>query len=295
LAAGDALGTSVEFQAPGTFEPLTDIIGGGPFKLPAGAWTDDTSMALCLAESLVESAGFDPHDQMERYLRWYETGYWSSTGKCFDIGNTIYGALARYKVTGNPIAGSTDPEVAGNGSIMRLAAIPLFYGNDPRKAIEMSGQSSLTTHGSVITVDACRYMGGLIIGALRGTRKHELLEKKYAPVPNLWEAEPLTDRIDEVASGSFKTREPPTIQGTGYVVKSLEAALWCLHKTDNFRDGALLAANLGDDADTTAAVYGQIAGAYYGEQGIPENWRSILVYSDQIGRLADKLYEATVA
>ena len=120
LAVGDAVGTTVEFKAPGTFAPVSDMVGGGPFGLRPGQWTDDTSMALCLAESLIECGGFDARDQMERYVRWWREGHLSSTGKCFDIGNTTRAALSRFEKTGDPFAGSTEPNVAGNGSLMRL-------------------------------------------------------------------------------------------------------------------------------------------------------------------------------
>jgi len=127
LAVGDALGTTVEFKRPGTFEPVTDITGGGPFGLAPGEWTDDTSMALCLAASLLEQQGFDPNDQMQRYVRWYREGYFSCTGHCFDIGNTVAAALGRFEKNGDPYAGSKDPSTAGNGSIMRLAPVALFF------------------------------------------------------------------------------------------------------------------------------------------------------------------------
>ncbi len=108
LAVGDALGTTLEFKAPGTFKPIKDIVGGGPFHLKPGQWTDDTSMALCLAESLIEKNGFDPVDQLERYVRWYRQGHLSSTGKCFDIGGTVRSALSRFERTHEPYCGSTD-------------------------------------------------------------------------------------------------------------------------------------------------------------------------------------------
>jgi len=152
LAAGDALGTTLEFMPPGSFTPVKDIVGGGPFRLKPGQWTDDTSMALCLAESLVERKGFDPVDQLERYVRWYREGHLSSTGSCFDIGNTVSGALQQFEETGKPDCGPTDPMSAGNGSIMRLAPVPLFYLQRPREAIERSGESSLTTHGAPAAV-----------------------------------------------------------------------------------------------------------------------------------------------
>ena len=175
LAAGDALGTTVEFKSPGSFSPLTDMVGGGPFGLEPGQWTDDTSMALCLAESLVEKQGFDPKDQMERYCRWYREGYLSSNGRCFDIGNTVRSALEDFEATGDPISGPTSPRSAGNGSIMRLAPVPLLYTNFPETAIELSGKSSTTTHGTEACIDACRYFGGLIVGAVKGASRKELL------------------------------------------------------------------------------------------------------------------------
>ena len=144
LAVGDALGTTVEFKPPGSFTPLADIVGGGPFGLEPGEWTDDTSMALCLAESLIEKNGFDPHDQMERYCKWYREGYMSSNGKCFDIGNTVRTALEIFEETGDHISGPTDSRSAGNGSIMRLAPVPLLFANFPEKAIQLSGESSIT-------------------------------------------------------------------------------------------------------------------------------------------------------
>lgn len=289
LAACDALGTTLEFKPPGTFKPITDIVGGGPFGLKPGQWTDDTSMALCLAESLMERKGFDPVDQLERYVRWYRDGHMSCTGSCFDIGNTTGAALARFESTHDPFCGSTHPYAAGNGSIMRLAPVPLFYASQPTEAIERSGDSSRTTHGAGSCIDACRYMGGLIVGAVTGAGKADLLSGHYSPVPGYWQAHPLCPEIDEIASGSFKAKEPPTIKGTGHVVKSLEAALWAFNKGRTFEEGALLAVNLGDDADTTGAVYGQIAGAFYGFEAIPAKWREKVAMKDTILKLADQI------
>ncbi|MHB1317859.1 MAG: ADP-ribosylglycohydrolase family protein, partial [Anaerolineae bacterium] len=220
LAAGDALGTTLEFTGPGPHD-LQDMVGGGPFQLKPGEWTDDTSMALCLAESLVECRGFDARDQMERYVRWWREGYLSSNGHCFDVGITIGGALRWYQQTGDPYAGPTSPGRAGNGSIMRLAPVPMFYMRDAAEAVRRSAESSRTTHGARETVDACRYFGGLIWGALQGVPRDALLASAYAPVPGLWEAEPLSPAIAGVAAGSFWTRQPPDIRGTGYVVECL--------------------------------------------------------------------------
>lgn len=290
LAVGDAVGTTLEFKPPGTFTPIDDMAGGGPFNLQPGQWTDDTSMALCLAASLVEKQGLDPYDQMERYGRWWRQGYLSSTGHCFDIGNTVAGALRQFQADGHPLAGPTAPNTAGNGSIMRLAPVPLFYVAQPAVALEQSGESSKTTHGTPMAVDACRYLGGLLVGAINGASKEQLLSAHYSPVPNYWDSYPLHPKIAAVAAGSYKAKNPPDIRGTGFVVASLEAALWAFYHTDNFRDGCLKAVNLGDDADTTGAVYGQIAGAFYGASAIPSAWVEKLALRDTIENLIKQLY-----
>jgi ADP-ribosylglycohydrolase len=291
LAAGDAVGTTLEFKPPGSFEPVRDMVGGGPFHLRAGEWTDDTSMALCLAESLVERQGFDAQDQMRRYVRWKDEGHYSVKDYCFDIGGTVARALSRFKQTDEPFAGSTDPFTAGNGSIMRLAPVPLAYAGHPAQAIAQAGESSRTTHGAQTAVDACRYLAALIVGALGGAAREELLSEHYSPLADSWKAQPLCPEIEEIAAGSFKRKSPPEIQGTGYVVQSLEAALWAFHHSTDFAEGCLLAVNLGHDADTTGAVYGQLAGAFYGEQAIPAQWRAKLALRAEIERLADRLLD----
>jgi ADP-ribosyl-[dinitrogen reductase] hydrolase len=286
LAVGDAIGTTVEFKSPGSFPPVTDMVGGGPFSLNAGEWTDDTSMALCLAESLSACGGFNAHDQMERYVRWWKEGYLSSNGRCFDIGNTVSRALRTFVKTGEVFTNSTDVNSAGNGSLMRLAPVPLYFASDPAKAITISAESSKTTHGAKACVDACRYFGGLIVGAVKGIEKPTLLSEKYAPIEGVWDQMPLCPEINAVACGSFKQKNPPHIVGSGYVVESLEAALWAFYRSSDFKEGCLLAVNLGNDTDTTAAIYGQIAGAYYGVENIPFAWRQRLAQSDLITSLA---------
>ncbi len=291
LAAGDALGTTLEFKSPGTFEAIDDMVGGGPFGLKPGQWTDDTSMALCLGTSLIEQDGFDASDQMQRYVRWWQEGYLSSTGRCFDIGNTVSDALSRFKRDGDPYAGSTDPKSAGNGSLMRLAPVAMYFAADHEDAVEMAASSSETTHAAREAVDACRYFATLLVGALNGTDKETLLSPNYWPAWWDQEPEPLTGKIAGIAGGSFKDRNPPDIKGTGYVVNALEAALWAFHNSDDFREGALLAVNLGDDADTTGAIYGQLAGAYYGAESIPAEWREKLTMLAEITSLADRLHD----
>ncbi|MBN1178310.1 MAG: ADP-ribosylglycohydrolase family protein [Anaerolineae bacterium] len=289
LACGDAVGTTVEFQPRGTFPPVTDMTGGGPFRLPPGAWTDDTSMALCLAASLLECGGFDARDQMERYVRWQQEGYFSSTGACFDIGNTVAAALRRYRQAGDPFAGSTDPRTAGNGSLMRLAPVAMFYAADPARAAHFSAHSSRTTHGAQEAVDACRLFGAMLVLALGGASKAAILDARAHPA--LADVA-LAPAIRRIAVGEYRDKGEEAIRGSGYVVESLEAALWCFERSDSYREAILRAANLGDDADTTAAICGQVAGAHYGVEGIPRAWLEVLAMGAQIERMADALYEA---
>lgn len=291
LAAGDALGTTLEFRTPGTFTPITDIVGGGPFGLTVGKWTDDTSMALCLADSLIEKEGFDACDQLDKYLKWYSEGYNSSTGHCFDIGNATRQALFLYESSGQPYCGDSSRESAGNGSIMRLAPIPIFYYKKPEELYLRAELSSKTTHSARQCIDACKYMAGIIGGAIQGRSKEDLLASHFSMIDAYWEKNPLDPTIAEVAEGSFKTKQPPGIYGSGYVVKTLEAALWAFYHTSDFESGALKVVNLGDDADSTGAVYGQIAGAYYGLDGIPKKWRDKLYRGLDIEISAECLYQ----
>ncbi|MCL4685659.1 ADP-ribosylglycohydrolase family protein [Myxococcota bacterium] len=288
LACGDAVGTTVEFSARGSFAPLTDLVGGGPFRLRPGQWTDDTSMALCLGESLLACDGFDARDQIERYCRWWREGHWSSTGACFDIGNTVSSALSRFLETGHPFAGSTHPHSAGNGSIMRLAPVVLFYAPDRTAALHHAAESSRTTHGADEAIGACRLLAAVLLAALGGASRDDVLD---AGRP-LASERPLAPKIAALAEGSWRGKPESAIRGTGYVVDSLEAALWCFAATTTYRDAILRAANLGDDADTTAAVCGQIAGAFYGEPGIPAAWREQLTRREEIEAMADALCAA---
>lgn len=290
LAVGDAVGTTVEFRPRGTFAPITDMTGDGPFHLEAGQWTDDTSMALCLAASLVEQGEFDVRDQMDRYCAWMQHGYMSSTGTCFDIGVTTSRALQNYLKSNDPYSGSPDPRASGNGSLMRLAPVPMFYYPDIAEAIHYSGESSRSTHAAPECIDACRYYALLLCHALAGQDKESLL----AP-PNLGTFDPpLAPKIENIAQGSYRAKNRDRIVGNGYVVNSLEAAIWCFATTTNYQDAILTAANLGDDADTTAAICGQLAGAYYGVNSIPASWLAKLALRSEIEELADRLLPAPV-
>ena len=285
LAVGDAVGTTVEFKPRGSFKPMTDMVGGGPFGLAPGQFTDDCSMALCLGASLIEK-GFDLHDQMTRYTRWANEGYMSSNGRCFDIGIATRGALQRFQRTGKPLAGSTDPRSAGNGCIMRLAPVPIRYAHQPEQAVHYSEEQARTTHQAPECLAASRLFGEILVRALQGQSKEQVLGP-----PEL--SGKLPTKLDAIGQGRYRKKERQAIRGTGYVVESLEATLWCFAQTGNFRDCVLMAANLGDDADTTAAQAGQIAGAFYGESAIPPEWLSKLAMVDEIRAMADSL--ATLA
>ena len=284
LACGDAVGTTVEFQPRGSFPLVTDMVGGGPFNLQAGEWTDDTSMALCLGASLLECNAFDPEDQMNRYVNWLQNGYMSSNGRCFDIGGTVKSALNRYQISRDPYSGATDPFTAGNGSIMRLAPVVLMYHPNLENILYYSGESSRTTHGAQECLDACRLLGLIIHRALNGGEKADVMADYD---PKLFKAQ----KIKSIAAGNYKQKSIDQIKGSGYVVESLEASIWCFWNTDNFEDATLMAANLGDDADTTAAICGQIAGAFYKDGGIPTRWLEKLVMVDEIRQMADSFYK----
>ena len=212
-------------------------------------------------------------------------------GRCFDIGGTTREALVRFERTGEPYSGPTGPMSAGNGSLMRLAPVPMFFAGDAREAIDRSADSSRTTHGAVEAVDACRCLSGLLVGALRGVDKETLLSERYSPVEGLWDETPLAPKIAAIASGSFKHKQPPEIRGTGYVVDTLEAVLWAFFHTEDFREGALKVVNLGQDADTTGAIFGQIAGAHHGAESILVEWRQRLTMRAEITSMADRLPE----
>jgi ADP-ribosyl-[dinitrogen reductase] hydrolase len=286
LACGDAVGTTLEFTSPGTFEPIADMVGGGPFGLRAGEWTDDTSMALCLAESILDTGSLDLQDQLRRYLLWKDSGYHSSNGRCFDIGRTTRIQLERFRRTREAIDPRPDDESAANGSLMRLAAVPIRWHTDPATAAERSGESSRTTHAARRPVDACRLMGAMVGALIGGVPFDDVV------APIFWQWGDLHPAIADIASGTWKGKQPPAIRGTGYCVDALEAALWAVDGAGDFREAVLRAANLGDDADTTAAIAGQLAGARWGASAIPPAWREKLVAGERMISLARGLFGA---
>lgn len=293
LAVGDALGAAVEFSPPGTFEPVTTFRAGGPHGLDVGEWTDDTSMALALADSIAET-GWDLTDQAERYVAWWRTGAYSVNGRVFDIGMATSAALLRFVETGDPWrAADPLPRSSGNGSIMRLAPVPIAYApllfDRLDVLVARAVESSRPTHASPQCLSACAYLGVLLAGLLHGLPREQVLHPEWPLLHRLQEIHPLDPEVAEVAYGSFRRKAPPDIRGSGYVVRSLEAALWAFHDAADFREAVLRAVNLGDDADTTGAVCGQIAGAHWGELGIPEDWRRQLAGRALIEQALDGL------
>ncbi|WP_345820599.1 ADP-ribosylglycohydrolase family protein [Methylobacterium fujisawaense] len=286
LAVGDALGTTLEFETRDTKPPVTDMVGGGPFNLNAGQWTDDTAMSLCLADSLLACDGLDERDLMERFCRWYELGENSCTGSCFDIGITTRKALESFRRTDNPVAGPVDPRTAGNGSIMRLAPVALRFGNDNDRLKDAARRQSYVTHGADESVDGCDALAVVLASLIGGKPLSDVLSASYGP---------FCPGIQAIIDGSWRGRARSDIRSSGYVIDSLESALWCVAETSNFRDAVLLAVNLGDDADTVGAITGQIAGAAYGLSSIPEEWFARLAWNARLATTAEQLFKASVS
>ncbi|WP_338466247.1 ADP-ribosylglycohydrolase family protein [Novosphingobium sp. ZN18A2] len=280
LAVGDAIGTTLEFTRRDSHPLIEDMTGGGPFGLEPGEWTDDTAMALALAETF-QSVGPFEDELMARFLKWYEEGENSCTGTCFDIGVTTRQALMRFKASGDPIAGLTDPMSAGNGSLMRLAPVALRYLWDADKRRDHAARQSRTTHGAPEAVDACVAFADVLADAIVGQTRSHVLRTRNGPYAGA---------IAPIMAGSWRGKARDAIRSSGYVAHSLEAALWCVARTGTFADAVLLAANLGDDADTTAAITGQLAGALHGLSGIPPHWLERLAWNDLLLSTANLLH-----
>ena len=281
LAVGDALGTTVEFRRRDSFPLHTEMTGGGAFHVKPGEWTDDTAMALCLAQSLVECGGFDSKDQLSRYVRWMNDGYMACQEKCIDIGNTTRNALRRFSRTAVSYAGTDNPFASGNGGIMRLAPAVIAAG-DRETALEYAVNSSRTTHSSVDCLDAAELLGAILWELREGADLKALLED----LPDVRER---GMKIGRIRHGFFRHFTRDEISSSGYVIDTLEAALWSCYHAECFEDALITAVNLGDDADTVGAVTGQIAGAAWGVGAIPERWLEPLAWRERISGLASGL------
>jgi ADP-ribosyl-[dinitrogen reductase] hydrolase len=281
LAVGDALGTTLEFTRRDAMPHHTEMTGRGPFHLDPGVWTDDTSMALALADSLIARGGLDPRDLMNRFTNWWQFGAYSPTGECFDIGVTTRAALERYEATGDPMAGLVDETSAGNGSLMRLAPVALHALGDAAVCRAIAAEQSRTTHGAPQSVEACVFLADLLRRAILGEGVSTLL------APAAWTGHPA---MVGIASGaSWRGKQRAAIRSSGYVIDTLEAALWAVEGSGSFEEAVVRAVNLADDADTVGAVTGQLAGALYGAAAIPPRWMSVLAWRERIVAMADAL------
>lgn len=281
LAIGDAVGTTLEFL-PRDRSHVHDMVGGGPFKLNPGEWTDDTSMALCLADNYLAKGNFDLIDYAASLGRWYLSGENSHNGRCFDIGNATRTAIEERLKNGGLWYGNAAPSTAGNGSIIRLAPTAIFCRHSLSATWRDSAAQSQCTHRALEAISCCRLLGAQLHLALNGADKEETLSPMIRP---------LRPRALIINAGEYKEKTRDQIRSSGYVIDTLEAALWAVWNTDNFKDAILLAANLADDADSVAATAGQIAGALYGVSGMPEEWVKNVEWSEHIQGLAQQLFE----
>jgi len=287
LAVGDAIGTTLEFaHRDDRASRLTDMVGGGPFDLQAGQWTDDTSMAWALADSLLSTQNFEPQDLAERFVSWWRSGAYSSTGRCFDIGITTRTALAQYELSGNAFSGPTEPSTAGNGSLMRVSPVAIRHWNDRATMAQVAANQSRVTHGAPEAVEACILFCEILADAIAGKPRSEVLRSRTGNY---------TSTVGSIASGSWRGKSRAEIRGSGYVLDALEASLWCVGRTTTFASAVLMAANLRDDADTTAAIAGQLAGTLYGHKAIPIRWRDRIAKSSDLHSIAERLFHDAIA
>ena len=267
LAVGDAVAAATQFRKSGTFTPVGDMIGGGPYDLPRGGWSDDTAMALCLADSLLERNGFDARDQMERYRRWQQEGYLSATGQCVGITASAARAIAMSAWRRGALFGSHDPSQLDPEPLSRIAPPVLFFFAASGQAIEQATESARTTCQAPAVLEACRSLARALHAALSGQPKAIVLEKAVQAV------------------GNAPGRTATGISATA----ALTAAVAAFGATANFRDAVLYAANLGGDSDVITSVCGQLAGAYYSVKAIPTSWHNGLIQKDLIISYADRL------
>ncbi|HXS27432.1 MAG TPA: ADP-ribosylglycohydrolase family protein [Steroidobacteraceae bacterium] len=290
LAVGDALATATQDRDPGTFVPVADFAGGGALGLPPGAWSDDTAMALCLAESLLACGDFDARDQVERYVRWQQEGHLSATGVCVGITPSTAHALAVAQWRRQMFAGSHEPKKLDPEPLSRMAPIVMFAFSSAEEAVRLAGDAARITCQAPAVVEVCRIFAAMLHAALSDAPKEEVL----APVNGLAELEATgyRPRVRSLLNGRYRRKRPGQVRTGHTIVTVLEAALWAFDRTNDFQSGALLTANLGSASDVACAAYGQLAGAFYGAAGIPPAWRAGLLRLELIESLAEQLFSA---
>ena len=285
LAAGDGLAAPNQFRKAGSFTAVGDMLGGGPYDLPQGGWSDDTAMALCLAESLLESSGFSARDQVARYARWQQDGHLSATGQCIGITASVARALAAAQWRRQPFAGSHDPKHLPPDPLTRVAPSVLYFFASPADAIAQAAEAARPTAQAPELLSACRLFAAMLHGALSGQPREQFL----APPRTLWGGPKLSLRIEQLAAGGWRELERNALKPAGDAIDLLTAALWAFTRSTDFRDGALAAVNLGGDADVIGTLYGQLAGAHYGAKAIPAAWAAVLRRRELLEDMADRL------
>lgn len=286
LAVGDALGAAAEGMARGSYPRMTEFRASASHGLAPGEWTDDTAMALCLAESLLACGELDRHDLMRRFLRWYRTGENACRGHAIGIGENTRATLETYERTGAFAEGSDRAGGVGNGCIMRLAPVAIRYRSDAGAARETAILQARTTHCAEEAAEAAGLMAVLMTLALRrGDRSaiSDALSQTRNP------------RIQAIAAGEYRHMPRERISSAARAADTLEAALWCLHRAASFEEAVVEAVNLGGDTDTIGATTGQIAGAIFGASAIPARWVASLRAADRIAALASALHHAADA
>jgi ADP-ribosylglycohydrolase len=273
LAVGDAAAAATQYRRPGQFEPVGDLLGGGPFDLPRGAWSDDTAMALCLAESLLECSGFDARDQVERYHRWQKQGYLSATGQCLGITAATARALALAKWRRHTFAGSHDPQVQDPEPLSRVTPVVMYFFADAAAAVDEAAEAARTTCQAPAVLGACRSLARALHAALSGRSREAILEAGRA-------ADAAASSAGAEAHVGFAGSTAPA---------ALAAALDTFDRTRSFRDAVLAAANLGGHSDVVGAACGALAGAHYTAGAIPTLWRNSLMKQELIEGYADRV------
>ena len=268
-AVGDAVAAATQFRRPGKFTPVGDMLGGGPFDLPRGGWSDDTAMALCLAESLLECEGFDARDQVARYRRWQQEGYLSCTGQCVGITAGTARALAVAQWRQQPFSGSHDPDALDPEALSRVAPVTMYFFAQPAEATERAAEAARTTCQAPAVLTACRALAQALHAALSG--------------------EPRPVILAQAQSALDAALHPIPASGGNTAPAALAAALEAFAGTRNFRDAVLSAANLGGNSDVVAAACGALAGAHYTSSAIPTLWRNSLIKKQLIESSADRL------